>query len=177
MSIPFPPGGRRVVGDDHVDRRQVEAQRCVEPSRTNYPKASLFLFARPRRGRRTSRRRRGTAARGRIARAASRPLRPSRLSRYSTGGPPRGARPIEELPVAMAGGIHLLPFRTEQLSPPAPMVLPPAGGRVGRRRYDTTAAPAPRGVGASPFTGPGDPPRRAPVPYLHPPRTCLEGGP
>ena len=35
----------------------------------------------------------------------------------------------------MAEGKHLFPFRTEQLSPPAPMVLPPGGGgRVGRRR-------------------------------------------
>jgi hypothetical protein len=38
-------------------------------------------------------------------------------------------------PVAMAAGKHPFPFRTRQLSPPAPMVLggrPP--GRVGRRR-------------------------------------------
>ena len=33
--------------------------------------------------------------------------------------------------VAIARGIHLLPFRTEKLSPFAPMVLP-QGGRVGR---------------------------------------------
>src|SRR5436190_22546241 len=36
---------------------------------------------------------------------------------------------------AIAAGVHLFPFRTEKLSPPAPMVLggqPP--GRVGRRR-------------------------------------------
>src|SRR6476659_7120221 len=38
-------------------------------------------------------------------------------------------------PVAMARGRHLFPFRTEQLSPSAPMVLGPQGpGRVGRRR-------------------------------------------
>ena len=36
--------------------------------------------------------------------------------------------------VAMAEGLHLFPFRTEKLSPPAPMVLPgKPGGRVGRR--------------------------------------------
>ena len=60
-----------------------------------------------------------------------------------------------DLPVVMAGGNHLLPFRTEQLSPPAPMVLPLAGGRVGHRRYHTTAAPAPHeaGCGASLFMG------------------------
>ena len=37
--------------------------------------------------------------------------------------------------VVIAAGLHLFPFRTEKLSPPAPMVLggqPP--GRVGRRR-------------------------------------------
>ena len=39
-------------------------------------------------------------------------------------------------PVALAGGKHLFPFRTEQLSPSAPMVLGPQGpGRVGRRRF------------------------------------------
>src|SRR4051812_33089858 len=36
----------------------------------------------------------------------------------------------------MARGKHLFPFRTEQLSPSAPMVLGPQGpGRVGRRRF------------------------------------------
>jgi hypothetical protein len=39
-------------------------------------------------------------------------------------------------PVAMARGKHLFPFRTEKLSPSAPMVLGPQGpGRVGRRRF------------------------------------------
>src|SRR3954452_4547054 len=40
-----------------------------------------------------------------------------------------------QFPVVIAAGVPLFPFRTEQLSPPAPMVLggqPP--GRVGRRR-------------------------------------------
>ena len=40
-----------------------------------------------------------------------------------------------QFPVAMAAESHPFPFRTRQLSPPAPMVLggrPP--GRVGRRR-------------------------------------------
>jgi hypothetical protein len=37
--------------------------------------------------------------------------------------------------VAIAEGSHLAPFRTQKLSPPAPMVLPwRRGGRVGRRR-------------------------------------------
>src|SRR5215207_6716141 len=39
------------------------------------------------------------------------------------------------LSVVIARGLHLFPFRTEQLSPSAPMVLGPRGpGRVGRRR-------------------------------------------
>ena len=42
---------------------------------------------------------------------------------------------IDKLSAVIAVGKHLFPFRTEKLSPPAPMVLggqPP--GRVGRRR-------------------------------------------
>ena len=38
-----------------------------------------------------------------------------------------------DIKVAIARGIHLFPFRTEKLSPLAPMVLP-TGGRVGRCR-------------------------------------------
>ena len=33
----------------------------------------------------------------------------------------------EDLKVTIATGFHLFPFRTEQLSPPAPMVLQTAG--------------------------------------------------
>ena len=48
---------------------------------------------------------------------------------------PRG-RGLDRFPVAMARGKHLFPFRTEQLSPSAPMVLGSQGpGRVGRRRF------------------------------------------
>jgi hypothetical protein len=44
-------------------------------------------------------------------------------------------------PVALARGKHLFPFRTEQLSPSAPMVLGSQGpGRVGRRRFFLTRA-------------------------------------
>ena len=43
---------------------------------------------------------------------------------------------LDKFPVAMARGKHLFPFRTEPLSPSAPMVLGPQGpGRVGRRRF------------------------------------------
>src|SRR5205823_2522139 len=39
----------------------------------------------------------------------------------------------------MARGKHLFPFRTEPLSPSAPMVLGPQGpGRVGRLRFSST---------------------------------------
>jgi hypothetical protein len=51
---------------------------------------------------------------------------------------PSRARPrgLDKFPVAMARGKHLFPFRTEPLSPSAPMVLGPQGpGRVGRRRF------------------------------------------
>ena len=41
----------------------------------------------------------------------------------------------ERYPVTIAVGKHLFPSRTQQLSPPAPMVLPwQRGGRVGRCR-------------------------------------------
>jgi hypothetical protein len=49
-------------------------------------------------------------------------------------GPPESGW-SRHLSVVIAGGLHLFPFRTEQLSLPAPMVLGPRGpGRVGRRR-------------------------------------------
>ena len=48
----------------------------------------------------------------------------------------RGGAGLDQFPVAMARGKHLFPFRTEQLSPSAPMVLGSQGpGRVGRRRF------------------------------------------
>jgi hypothetical protein len=46
-----------------------------------------------------------------------------------------GGHPVLTISVALAWGKHLFPFRTEQLSPTAPMVLGLHGpGRVGRRR-------------------------------------------
>ena len=43
---------------------------------------------------------------------------------------------LAQFPVVIAWGKHLFPFRTEQLSPTAPMVLGSQGpGRVGRRRF------------------------------------------
>ena len=50
-----------------------------------------------------------------------------------------GCHPIG---VARAEGSHLFPFRTEKLSPPAPMVLPGTpGGRVGRRPLNSCEEP------------------------------------
>src|SRR3954454_20438226 len=50
-----------------------------------------------------------------------------------------------KFPVAMARGKHLFPFRTEQLSPSAPMVLGLHGpGRVGRRRFSFYGSAVPR---------------------------------
>ena len=53
-----------------------------------------------------------------------------------------GPRGLDKFPVALAWGKHLFPFRTEQLSPTAPMVLGLHGpGRVGRRRSFITSRP------------------------------------
>src|SRR3954469_14682792 len=54
----------------------------------------------------------------------------------------RGSRDSREFPVALARGKHLFPFRTEQLSLSAPMVLGSQGpGRVGRRRFTLKSRP------------------------------------
>ena len=78
-----------------------------------------------------------------------------------------------EFPVVMARGKHLFPFRTEQLSPSAPMVLGPQGpGRVGRRRFDQyTGRPegGPSSLGGR--SAPEDPSRTAaPAPAVAPRR-------
>ena len=72
-----------------------------------------------------------------------------------------GPRRSRSLSVAIARGKHLFPFRTEQLSLLAPMVLGSQGpGRVGRRRFlDHTSRPAGRLVVVLPHQALG-PPRR-----------------
>ncbi len=73
---------------------------------------------------------------------------------------PRGSW-FPHFPVAMARGKHLFPFRTEQLSPSAPMVLGSQGpGRVGRRRFFLLGRPREAG---RPSVAPGvrTRPRRA----------------
>ena len=93
-------------------------QQCIQPTGTNRPRAWRPTRARARFG---TLRGCGNAASG-VALSVN----------VSTAGrAPLSAR----FPVAMAAGKHPFPFRTRQLSPPAPMVLggrPP--GRVGRRR-------------------------------------------
>ena len=60
---------------------------------------------------------------------------PSFVSVVKLHGVRRKAFAGTSIPVAMAEGKHLFPFRTEKLSPPAPMVLHGRlCGRVGRRR-------------------------------------------
>src|ERR1700683_1857540 len=74
------------------------------------------------------------------------------LALCSFEGPRRvvSARP----PVAIARGKHLFPFRTEPLSPSAPMVLGPQGpGRVGRRRFCVKEPHGPRTVRLSRVLG------------------------
>src|SRR5437764_15407208 len=67
----------------------------------------------------------------------------TRVALCSFEGP--GEAVSRPFPVAMARGKHLFPFRTEKLSPSAPMVLGPRGpGRVGRRRLISTKG-RPRG--------------------------------
>ena len=41
---------------------------------------------------------------------------------------------LKDIQVVIVAGFHLFPFRTEKLSPPAPMVLH-TRGRVGSRRF------------------------------------------
>ena len=78
----------------------------------------------------------------------------ARVALCSFEGP--GAAVSRRFPVALARGKHLFPFRTEQLSPSAPMVLGSQGpGRVGRRRFSTWGRPAgaPRFAGCRPLSG------------------------
>ena len=68
----------------------------------------------------------------------------------ATGRKPRERRPAQTLqgiPVVMAKGIHLFPYRTQKLSLSAPMVLAwRRAGRVGRCRIPQKKAPHECGV-------------------------------
>ena len=52
--------------------------------------------------------------------------------------PPKGGWGVA-IQVVIVAGFHLFPFRTEKLSPPAPMVLH-TRGRVGSRRFSEREA-------------------------------------
>ena len=53
---------------------------------------------------------------------------------------------VKVIKVAIVPGFHLFPFRTEKLSPAAPMVLRNSG-RVGSRRLFQVKGPFPRKLG------------------------------
>ena len=109
---------QRAAVDDRVDRPQVEAQRCVEPSGTNCPRAC----AAPPSGARAHPPPRGAAG-GPVCGTSRRPdPKPPFL-------PPPGRRRTRG---GYCAGAHLFPFRTEKLSPAAPMILHHCG-KVGRR--------------------------------------------
>ena len=109
---------QRAAVDDRVDRPQVEAQRCVEPSGTNCPRACAAPPCGARAHPPPRRAARGPVCgtyRDGLLRRLSFPLLGRRLTR---GG--------------YCAGAHLFPFRTEKLSPAAPMILHQCG-KVGRR--------------------------------------------
>ena len=108
----------RAVGDDHVDRPEVRRPRG---------QSRPVLMARAAS--------RAAAGRNRPRGRRARPPFPC-VARHHQHQRVRAHRP--PFRAATAAGLHLFPSRTEQLSPPAPMVLPATGGRVGRRH------PAPR---------------------------------
>ena len=59
----------------------------------------------------------------------------------------------QRISVAMAAGTHPFPFRTRQLSPPAPMVLGLRNpGRVGRRRINLKQLAGPSGPASSRYS-------------------------
>ena len=110
--------------EDHVfDRRQVQAPRGVEPSRTNRPSPRAPKRAEAPRA--EDRKRREEA---RPSAAVRPPGRPKRAPRARSKSAARE-------PAVLAPGAHPVPYRTRKLSPWAPRVLRPQGrGRVGRRR-------------------------------------------
>src|SRR5437899_1328652 len=65
--------------------------------------------------------------------------RQRRLEAGQHGASARSRKPASlTISAVIATGVHLFPFRTEKLSPPAPMVLgAQAPGRVGRRRINS----------------------------------------
>ena len=80
---------------------------------------------------------------------SSRPL-PTCPMTKGASPPTKGSAPTKTLMVVIARVFHLFPFRTEKLSPSAPMVLP-KGGRVGRRHNHITRNKAPTNTNVGAF--------------------------
>ena len=92
MSFP-----RRIVGDHHVDRPQVEAQQCVQPSGTNHPYGLIPpLFSRTEIGCLPNR---GNAEKNRIKNARNPKRRNSTGKTFIT--PPCGCQGADEAPEAL----------------------------------------------------------------------------
>ena len=112
----------RAVGDDHVDRRQVKDRK--RNSRAVLMARGLRRFS-P----------------ARAERFVFVPLR-----RVIEGCvPPRGGHRNAAAPASNGGfspGVHLFPFRTEPLSPGAPMVLPSPVGESVAANFSAPEAPA-----------------------------------
>lgn len=120
--------------EDHVfDRRQVQAPRGVEPSRTNRPSPRAP----------SGPRRRGRKAEGEEKTHVPPPLCGPQGAR--TRAPRARSKSAAREPAVLAPGAHPVPYRTRKLSPWAPRVLRPQGrGRVGRRRLARGALRADR---------------------------------
>ena len=112
---------RRDVGDDDVDRRQVEARRRVR-SRAVLISRELSCEGKPA----------VSPAHKGVRREAKVPERGKKRVRRVCGPTPwhnalgigrGGKNRTKEFKAATARGIHLYPSRTEKLSPAAPMVL------------------------------------------------------
>ena len=128
---------RRAVGDDDVDRAQVERRRRREPSATNSPEAFHEGDSRkraiPGEKRITEAKQQEVTLSGSWTKgtddacAESQGLRDTRpvarkSARQESRGVPRW-RKRKKTKAVIARGIHLYPFRTEKLSHAAPMVL------------------------------------------------------
>ena len=104
----------RAVIDDDVDRPQVQARQRAQPSGTNSPNLS---------GAQSPRKEKTVA----FSRRVSEGFPPWVLASVRSFLPhtpvPDPGRVRKDTQAAIARGPHLFPFRTEKLSPAAPMVL------------------------------------------------------
>ena len=119
----------RAVGDDHVDRPEVQARR-----RASRPVLMARRLPAGPQARRACRPRGGALPAPRLAPPLLLAARAVRRHAFL---------------VAIAAGLHLFPSRTEKLSPPAPMVLPLVGRES--RSPPLSAPPEPQGSGGAFF--------------------------